>query len=79
MPNYPAVPDDGAVEKRKGQVAQLFFQWHARVYVLVNLFLIGVWAMTSGFGYFWPVWPIMGWGLALGVHGIATYSFPSRD
>jgi 2TM domain-containing protein len=78
MPHEPAVPGGGEVERQRGDLAQLAFQWHVRIYFLVNLFLIGIWAITSGFGYFWPIWPIMGWGLGLAVHGIATYSFPNR-
>jgi hypothetical protein len=35
-------------------------------YVVVNLFLIGVWAVT-GFGYFWPGWVMAGWGVLLGL------------
>lgn len=30
-------------------------------YVVVNAFLVGVWAVT-GFGYFWPGWVIAAWG-----------------
>ena len=26
--------------------------------------MVGVWAL-SGRGYFWPAWPMLGWGLAL--------------
>ena len=33
-------------------------------YVVVNTFLIGVWAV-SGFGYFWPGWVLAGWGVLL--------------
>lgn len=33
-------------------------------YVVVNAFLIGVWAV-SGFGYFWPGWVLAGWGVLL--------------
>jgi hypothetical protein len=32
-------------------------------YVFVSLMLIGIWALT-GMGYFWPVWPIFGWGIS---------------
>jgi Domain of unknown function (DUF1707) len=32
-------------------------------YVSVSLLLIAIWALT-GMGYFWPVWPIMGWGIS---------------
>jgi eukaryotic-like serine/threonine-protein kinase len=42
---------------------------HLRVYLLVNGFLIVVWALTGG-GYFWPAWPIAGWGLGLALHGM---------
>jgi hypothetical protein len=33
-------------------------------FVLVNLMLIAIWAAT-GAGYFWPMWPLLGWGLGL--------------
>jgi hypothetical protein len=56
---------------RKG--AEVAFQAHAATWFLVNLFLIGVWAVTMFGGYFWPIWPIMGWGLAVAIHGWATY------
>lgn len=37
-------------------------------YVLVNLVLIAIWAATGG-GYFWPLWPLLGWGIGLVSHG----------
>jgi hypothetical protein len=30
----------------------------------VNAFLIGIWAFT-GAGFFWPVFPLSGWGIGL--------------
>ena len=33
-------------------------------YAVINVFLIGVWAVT-GFGYFWPGWVLAGWGVLL--------------
>jgi hypothetical protein len=45
---------------------------HAVSYVVVNLFLIGVWAV-SGRGYFWPGWVMAGWGIGLVLHGWQTY------
>jgi hypothetical protein len=32
-------------------------------FVFVSLMLVGIWALT-GMGYFWPVWPIGGWGIS---------------
>lgn len=41
---------------------------HAVAFVAVNLLLIGIWAVT-GAGYFWPIWPLLGWGFGLASHG----------
>ena len=37
-------------------------------YVVINAFLIGVWAVT-GAGYFWPGWVLAGWGVGLFAQG----------
>jgi Domain of unknown function (DUF1707) len=46
--------------------------WHRagkgdlRAFVATSVLLVAIWALT-GAGYFWPVWPILGWGVfALG-------------
>jgi class 3 adenylate cyclase len=44
------------------------FKIHLFVYVSVNVLLIGIWA-AGGAGYFWPIWPILGWGIGLALHG----------
>jgi hypothetical protein len=31
---------------------------------IVTVLLLVVWAVT-GRGYFWPMWPLLGWGLGL--------------
>jgi fatty acid desaturase len=33
-------------------------------YVVVNAFLVGIWAFT-GAGYFWPGWVLAAWGLGM--------------
>ena len=35
---------------------------HVRVYLSVIGLLVAIWALT-GAGYFWPVWPMLGWGV----------------
>jgi hypothetical protein len=45
------------------------FGEHLRVYAAVQLLLVAIWAVT-GAGYFWPVWPFMGWGIGLVLHGV---------
>ncbi|HEY2813312.1 MAG TPA: 2TM domain-containing protein [Acidimicrobiales bacterium] len=48
------------------------FRTHLVVYVVINAFLIGVWAL-SGAGYFWPVWVLAGWGIGLALHAWKAY------
>lgn len=44
------------------------------VYVMVNAFLIAVWYFSSGPDpYFWPVWPIIGWGFGILMQYLAAY------
>jgi class 3 adenylate cyclase len=43
------------------------FKIHLTFYLLVNVLLIGIWAASGG-GYFWPVWPILGWGIGVAAH-----------
>jgi Domain of unknown function (DUF1707)/2TM domain len=37
---------------------------HVRAYVGTMLLLIAIWALT-GAGYFWPIWPMLGWGIGV--------------
>ncbi|MGI9585802.1 MAG: 2TM domain-containing protein [Acidimicrobiia bacterium] len=41
-------------------------------YVVVNLFLVGVWYF-SGQGYFWPAWVMLGWGMGMVIYGWNVY------
>lgn len=61
---------------RKRVVARRDFTSHLVTYVVVNAFLIGIWAIT-GAGYFWPVWVLGGWGIGLALH--AWEVFGRRD
>ena len=45
---------------------------HLASFVLVNLLLIAVWALT-GAGYFWPIWPLLGWGVGIASHASETF------
>jgi len=49
---------------------------HVTVYVLVMLFLVVIWAVTDFGGYFWPIWPILGWGLGVASHALGVTSGP---
>lgn len=38
---------------------------HVLAYVMVNTLLVVIWFMTSPGEFFWPVFPILGWGIGL--------------
>ena len=59
------------VEKRVK--AKRKFRSHVVTYVVVNLGLVGIYFLTSMGGYFWPVWVLAGWGIALLMHGLELY------
>ena len=49
------------------------FQTHLLVYALVNGMLVGIWAISSSDGFFWPLFSIVGWGIGVVLHGWDTY------
>ena len=54
------------------------FWAHMAAYVLVNAFLVAVWAVT-GADFFWPIFPILGWGIGIFFHGVDVYSRPPTE
>lgn len=48
------------------------FKIHLLIYVLVNAFLVVIWSM-SGTGFFWPVFPIFGWGIGVAANAFDAY------
>jgi hypothetical protein len=71
MPN-PMTPDDIEKLARKRAGAKLGWYAHAIVFTLVNLMLFGM--SRYGFGQRpWSVFPLLGWGLGLALHGISVF------
>jgi hypothetical protein len=64
----PPLAPDTATERTPGAARQTFYRV-LFAYVVINLFLIGIWTF-SGRGTFWPIWVMLGWGL-----GMAFYAF----
>src|SRR5690349_2562265 len=74
--NRPDVPDRG--ELRSRAVTSLKkrrdFMGHLLVYLMVNTFLVVIWAVTSGpDGFFWPVFPLVGWGIGVVMNAWDVY------
>lgn len=54
------------IKARRKMVADLIS------YVVINAFLVVMWALT-GRGYFWPGWVLGGWGALLLIQAWETY------
>jgi hypothetical protein len=35
------------------------------IYIIINAFLVGIWAIDGTDEYFWPGWVLAGWGVAI--------------
>ncbi len=62
-------PETAAADPRRDQARKRIqkrrnLQGGVVAYVVVNAFLVGVWAVT-GAGYFWPGWVLGAWGIGL--------------
>ena len=51
---------------------KLAFRAHLMTYVVVNAGLIAINLVTSP-GYFWAIWPMIGWGIGIVAHGLNVY------
>jgi hypothetical protein len=60
---------DRAIKRLK---KQRDFRGHMLVYALVNAFLVAIWALT-GAGFFWPIFPIVGWGIGVVMNAWDVY------
>ena len=63
--DLPSLAAPAHVERRSRQRAEL--RAHLASFVLVNALLVAIWAAT-GADYFWPIWPILGWGIGIASH-----------
>lgn len=49
------------------------FYGHLFVYTIVNGFLVALWAIVNVHGFFWPIFPILGWGVAVVLNAWDVY------
>jgi hypothetical protein len=59
---------DALARKRAG--AKMGWYIHATVFVLVNLFIF---LRAEHAGRAWSVYPLLGWGLGLALHGVSVF------
>jgi hypothetical protein len=66
LKDLPSAPDRHRAAARR-QAACAGYSAHLRTYLAVMALLVTIWALT-GMGYFWPVWPALGWGIGILAH-----------
>jgi 2TM domain-containing protein len=71
------VTDTRAQATRDRAVQQLKkrrdFRGHLLVYVLVNAFIVVIWALTDAHGFFWPVFIMGAWGIGVVMNAWDVY------
>ncbi|MGV0811350.1 DUF1707 domain-containing protein [Mycolicibacterium boenickei] len=64
------------------RAARLSVRIHLAAYVAGSLLMLGIWlavGLGGGGWYFWPVWPIMGWGIGVASHAIPIWAHGSMS
>ena len=70
----PTQPDDVLrAQAMKRLKKRRDFRGHLLVYVLVNSFFVALWALTNRDGFFWPVFPMLGWGIGVVLNAWDAY------
>lgn len=63
-------PRDRAMQQLK---KRRDFRGHVLIYVLVNAFLVAIWAITNPDAFFWPVFIIGIWGIGVVMNAWDVY------
>ena len=69
--------NDYEAARRRAKAKYGFFV-HAAVYAAVMLLLVVINLLTSP-GVIWFIWPLMGWGLAVALHGARVFLLADKD
>jgi len=63
---------------KKRVAAKIAFYIHLAAYVSVNVLLLIINLATYNQS-FWFKWPLIGWGVGLGVHALVTFALPKAS
>ena len=55
-------------DRQPAQGWELAWRIHRGVWGVLAVFFVLIWLFSGG-GYFWPIWPILGIGVSVGIHG----------
>jgi hypothetical protein len=73
----PRSPEQREKATRRKRKRERELRGHLVTFVLINMFLVAIWLATSVAAgepiFFWPIFPILGWGLGLAVQTWQVY------
>jgi uncharacterized membrane protein YhaH (DUF805 family) len=55
------------------------FWCHLAVYLLVNALIVTVWFLVVDGGFFWPLFPLFGWGIGVFFHALDVFRRPYSE
>ncbi|MFL6241142.1 MAG: 2TM domain-containing protein [Actinomycetes bacterium] len=71
---FTPVPETTLRDRAVGRLKkQRDFHAHLLVYVLVNTCIVLVWVVTGEQGFFWPMFPIVFWGVGVVMNAWDVY------
>jgi predicted membrane channel-forming protein YqfA (hemolysin III family) len=74
--NHDADQRSQAIERLKKRSE---FWSHLAAYVLINALIVTVWFAVADGGFFWPIFPMAGWGIGLFFHAMDVFRRPFTD
>lgn len=54
--------------------ARQHFAMHLLFFLVMGVFFVTMWA-RSGATFFWPVWPLLGWGIGIASHALHVFGW----
>lgn len=63
---------------KKKVEARMSFYTHLLVYLVV-ITMLTILNLTVSGDYFWAMWPMIGWGSGVIIHGLSTFVFDSQS
>ena len=70
--------DKTYIKAQKRAKDKVEFYYHIVTYIAVMTLLTIIY-LVSGSGYFWVIWPMMGWGIGLFFHGLKVFVFSENS
>ena len=67
------------IEARRRVRLRRAFYSHLGTYLIVNAFLVLIWAFASGAGYPWFLWVLGGWGIGILSNFLHVFVFSTQS